>query len=385
LFTNIDTTAMAPPKDILWSISPLGDRDALAAQWRDLEDRAEPSFFQTWSWIGTWLTTLPSDIEPILARGVGEGKTVALGILVPCHRRRYIFWKSRTCLLHETGKPELDSAFIEYNGWLAHRDHAATIPALALRHLGECSDLYDEIGLGGVGAEYLAAASPGQICLVSRSMPSFHLALQTPGIADLSRFGRNTRHQIRRALRDFSTLGPIEASAARDDLEALCFLHELKLLHQDYWTKRGRPGAFAAPHFEVFHRALIAAGWARGEIELLRVTAGSRVVGFLYNFLYRGRVYAYQSGFDYALLPRSHPGLLCHWLAIDRHRAAEAAIYDFMAGDNRLKRSLSSAQTELHWITVRNGSPRSRSYRFARWLTEKIRHRKSLQGDGLSA
>jgi CelD/BcsL family acetyltransferase involved in cellulose biosynthesis len=70
-----------------------------------------------------------------------------------------------------------------------------------------------------------------------------------------------------------------------------------------------------------------------------------------------GRVYAYQSGFDYALLPRSHPGLLCHWFAIERHRAMGREAYDFLAGDNQLKRNLSSATAELFWIVWRRDRP----------------------------
>jgi CelD/BcsL family acetyltransferase involved in cellulose biosynthesis len=147
----------------------------------------------------------------------------------------------------------------------------------------------------------------------------------------------------------------------------LCYLDQLKLLHQQYWRGRGCPGAFATPYFEAFHRALIGESWGRGEIELLRVRAGPRIVGLLYNFIFRGRVYAYQSGFDYALLPRGRPGLLCHWLAIERHRAAGASIYDFLGGDNRLKRSLSSNESELYWLALRCRAPEWRGFRSIRW------------------
>jgi CelD/BcsL family acetyltransferase involved in cellulose biosynthesis len=355
---DIDTIAMVLPKEILFSFSPLGDRNALSGEWRELEERADPSFFLTWSWIGAWLATLPPDIEPVLARGSRYGETVALGLLVAPTQRPWRFWKPRACWLHETGRPELDTIFIEYNGWLAAREHAQSVPAIAIRQLGERSDLCSEIRLGGIAADYLETLRDHQPYRVTQSMPSFHVDLREPGIADLGRFGKNTRQQIRRALRDYAGLGTIEVAAARDAAEALLYLDELKVLHQEYWRGRGRPGAFAAPYFEIFHRTLIAERFGRGEVELLRIHAGTRVVGLLYNFVYRRRVYSYQSGFSYALLPRGRPGLLCHWLAIERHRTAGAAIYDFLAGDNRLKRSLSNAQTEMNWIVTRTAPAR---------------------------
>ena len=47
------------------------------------------------------------------------------------------------------------------------------------------------------------------------------------------------------------------SNAAADVEEALDYLSRLKQLHQAYWTRRGKPGAFANEFFERFHRALI--------------------------------------------------------------------------------------------------------------------------------
>ena len=116
---------------------------------------------------------------------------------------------------------------------------------------------------------------------------------------------------------------------------------------------RGRPGAFAQAWFARFHHALIERGLPRGEIDLLRVTAGNRLVGALYNFRYRGRALAYQSGFDYAGAGRHQkPGLTCHHQAIRFAAGAGLDRYDFLAGEDRYKRSLADGATPLHWVTV---------------------------------
>ena len=127
----------------------------------------------------------------------------------------------------------------------------------------------------------------------------------------------------------------------------------LEALHQASWTARGRPGAFANPFFGRFHRALIARGLGRGEIDLFRVAAGSQIVGLLYNFRYRGHSLAYQSGFDYAGASRHQkPGLTCHHEAIRFVARLGVVRYNFLAGDARYKRSLADRGETLHWIAV---------------------------------
>lgn len=105
---------------------------------------------------------------------------------------------------------------------------------------------------------------------------------------------------------------------------------------------------------------MIADRFQTGEIQVLRVNAGRHAIGYLYNFSYRGRIYNYQSGFDYDLVPAGKPGLLCHALAIDLNRERGASTYDFLAGDNQLKRSLSNRTEQLLWLVVRRDVPQLR-------------------------
>ncbi len=134
---------------------------------------------------------------------------------------------------------------------------------------------------------------------------------------------------------------------------ALGYLAELIKLHELTWTARGKPGAFATPAVRRFHQALIAHGVPRGEVDLLRVAAGSTLVGYLMNFHHRGVVSAYQSGFNYSGAgPHQKPGLTCHYLAIEAYRAAGVREYDFLAGADRYKLSLANAQRWLHWLSI---------------------------------
>ncbi|MBV8913641.1 MAG: GNAT family N-acetyltransferase, partial [Acetobacteraceae bacterium] len=94
-------------------------------------------------------------------------------------------------------------------------------------------------------------------------------------------------------------------------------------------------------------------GVPTGEVDLLRVSAGPVLVGYLMNFNYNGEVSAYQSGFNYSVVGQHlKPGLTSHYLAIEAYRAAGASIYDFLAGADRYKLSLANAQRWLHWLNV---------------------------------
>jgi CelD/BcsL family acetyltransferase involved in cellulose biosynthesis len=177
-------------------------------------------------------------------------------------------------------------------------------------------------------------------------------ALRAAGADAFAPLSANTRHQLRRSLRRYAEAGELSLTRARDTAEAHGFLDALAALHQARWQARGQPGAFADPRFLRFHRALLARALPRGEAELVRVAAGPQMIGYLYNFLWRGEVLAYQSGFAYPPDGQRKPGLTCHHLAIAAHLAAGAQVYDFLAGEDRYKTSLANAARRLHWLEL---------------------------------
>jgi CelD/BcsL family acetyltransferase involved in cellulose biosynthesis len=225
-------------------------------------------------------------------------------------------------------------------------------------------------GLAGPAVELCleAARAQGRDVIVQHHVRSAHLDLE-----ELRRSGRqladglshNTRHQLARARRLYETIGPVALRSAESVEEALAMLDRLKALHQTSWQRRGQPGCFAAPAFESFHRDLIRARFSSGEIQLLAAAAGDRPIGYLYSFAHGDRIYAYQSGFDYAADKRLKPGLVAHALAIERATHAGFAVYDFMAGENRLKASFASHWTAMAWLAVQGPSAIS-------WLDRRI-------------
>jgi CelD/BcsL family acetyltransferase involved in cellulose biosynthesis len=329
-----------------FTVSGVADFAALEAKWRDLETRSEPSFFQSWTWMGCLAEERFSD--PVLVEAREAGRVVALALF---NRRGGALY------LGESGDPALDCPYIEYNGVLVETGREAELTAACLGAVrltpGRWGLWKPRLVLGGIDTVTAEAAErTGQVRRV-RSLSAPLVDLTDQGNCFLDNRSANTRHQLRRSNRDYARTGVVAVERAGSLAQAYAFLDGLKALHQTSWTARGQPGAFANPFFLRFHQALIARGLDRGEIALLRITAGDQIIGFLYNFQHRGRCLAYQSGFNYARASRHEkPGLTCHYEAIRYSARCGAARYDFLAGDDRYKRSLADRADTLHWIEV---------------------------------
>jgi CelD/BcsL family acetyltransferase involved in cellulose biosynthesis len=339
------------------------DLDRLGEAWRALEPRSEPSFFQSWGWIGCWLRHVPSDRQPLAAVAHSGDEVVGLGVFLAHRKRRHGIVPIDSLWLHESGEAGLDSLHIEHNGLLAERSHTPVVWQAMVGLLAaprSCAELA-LAGLERATAALCIEAARAQRCQVvvreHRRSAYLDLAqLRRSGRALAHTLSRNTRHQLARACRLYQAIGPLSLHPARTADEALAMLEQLKELHQRSWRRRGRPGCFAASIFEAFHRDLIRDRFRHGEIRLLRAAAGNQPIGYLYNFAHGDRVYAYQSGFDYSADGRLKPGLVSHALAIEQAMREGFAIYDFMAGENRLKASFASHWSEMVWLSVQRPS-----------------------------
>ena len=292
-------------------------------------------------------------------------------------KTRHGWLQSRGMFLNETGDDRYDSLTIEYNGILADKRHAEDVIRFTLGFLVEQVPEWDELYLSGVDAGYQSLAQNASLSVhvIARSpCRSVDLdAVRDSGGDYLACLSRNTRSQTRRALRRYNEIGDANIMAAADPGEALQFFSEMKTLHQAYWTGRGHSGSFGNPYFETFHRAFIEDRFADGEIEMLRVNAGETVVGYLYNFLRDGHVSAYQSGFDYDDENALKPGVVSHYLAVQRNLDQGASIYDFLAGEAQHKKSLGTHQRELLWLAARRNRMKFRVEDAARRVRNRIR------------
>ena len=352
------------------SLEPVGDPDTVGVLWQDLEQRAEPSFFLSWFWVGAWLRALPGGLDTRLLTVRQHGAVVGLGVFA-LGPHQCPSSPGRRAYLHETGDPALDVATIEDNGLLVDRRFGAKVETAALLWLTNKEQKIDRLGLGGIAPALasLAGAAALQrhlLCDVRNDSPRPYVdlnSIQRQGGNYLACLSANTRQTIRRSMRLYERRGPIVFRTAATIEEAEGFLRRLEALHQAYWTQRGKPGAFSFPMFRRLHRDLLHQALPAGAVRLCSVVAGGAEIGYLYNFAWRRRVYAYQSGFQYEADNRYKPGLVSHCLAVEEALSRGDSVYDFMAGDRQHKVSLSTDQDRLYWVVLRRPTTIARIHR----------------------
>ncbi|MBX3158003.1 MAG: GNAT family N-acetyltransferase [Deltaproteobacteria bacterium] len=322
-------------------LDPLAHGSRVAETWTRLAAR---SYFTSWGWIENWLACLPRGVAPRLAVW-DDGATACFLTRRLDVRRRVI--ASRAYYLNVSGVPRLDELLVEYNGVVGREPSLAEL-------VDGLPGGWDEIMLPGLRADAFGGVHEGDRgryrVLVERRVPCYQVPLAKVRAHDYpSLLSSQTRSQLRRAQR-LARVKDVEVAATVP--EALAIYAELVELHGASWRAKGQPGAFADPWFDRFHRRLIAERFAAGEIQLVRVRGADRTIGCLYNFVHAGRVLQYQTGFAMYDDNAQKPGYVAHAAAIAHSAASGLDVYDFLAGEMRYKKSLSTDADALVWVRV---------------------------------
>ncbi|MGE0080105.1 MAG: GNAT family N-acetyltransferase [Thiohalomonadaceae bacterium] len=322
----------------------------VARQWEELEPWCDATVFQSSTWVVPWLREALARFDVRLVRAEHGGMPIGLGLLVRRRiRRRFVVVTA--LFVNETGPSDIDFC-VEHNGFLLRRGYEQEATRAILRCLQQSHD-WDELHLRRcAGKGFSAGGTEGSGLRLRKpdtTVAPFVDLDRVRAAADdyLACLSANRRSQLRRAMRLLEREGPVEVCVAQTHDEAMGFFDGLKELHQKHWQTRGEPGAFANPRWEAFHRRLIAEGLACGNVQLLRVTAGERVVGYIHSLVRDGHVYMIQSGINYDMDGKIHPGEVCHVMAINWNARAGHRVYDFLGGDMRYKRSLATGMVEM--------------------------------------
>lgn len=347
--------------DFVVSLVPLPTSTPLRAQWTALEQRSNASFFISWTWIGRWLAHLPSDVPRALLRVETSGRLVGLAIVCGrVHRRAGLAGRSRSLHINCAGDAGMDELTIEYNAMLAESGLEKGVLRAVTAHFARLPT-WDEIFLDGWNRAELppeAELARDGLVLVERAMRSCYQvpmnALRASGRPYVDSLPPKVRYKVRRSVRCAAEIGDLVMDVAAGPEQSGRFLRELGVLHQKAWNRRGEAGSFANSFFSAFHADLVSRVEDAASIQLIRMRVGERAVAYLYNFVHRGRVYNYQSGFDFDVARGAawRPGVVCHAGAIEMNRAAGLDGYDFLAGEHVYKKELGINSGEMSWLTL---------------------------------
>ncbi len=321
--------------------------------WLSLENNTTSNFFMSWHWLGTWLETYNPQVKII--RIYFADKLVAMAFLVEHTEIRHKVFPYKTLRLNHTGLTRQDQIWSEYNGFLALDEHHD-------RAIARCISVLEKKGQWD---EFITGVITEERSTFYRSLPRFlhHIRWDTKGYAVdfsqiksdkyLATLSRNTRYQINKTRKQLSAIGEITLEFAKDREQALNFLAELGPIHIERWKDCSDYSGFINPDFVLFHKNLISNNWQNKSIQIVRVSVGSKIIAYFYNFIYRQKVYFYLSAIEYKDLPQNaQPGLLSHSLCIQYYIDKGYSVYDFLGGDARYKKSLSNTQYHLMVLSL---------------------------------
>ena len=350
--TSADPTALP----IRVTMQALRDHPGLEPVWRDLSARSSCSFYLTWPWIGTWIEHLPARCDARLLLAQSGQRVVGAAILVKTKRRLGPIPICNAWHLHATGSAIDDSLYIEHNDFLIDSGHGDDVRNAMLGTWSAAAGLGAELHLPGLAPQAHALARVGNLHRIDVTKQSAVVNLQAvreAGLDFTNVMSSHSRRFVRRSMKEYRTLGELKLDVAASAREALEFFDSLVRLHNATWRERGLTSAFAQPDSLDFHENLIERSFDEGKLQLLRVRAGDKAIGYLYSFIADKRLFVFQSGFDYAAIDKhSRPGLVTHTLAI-KHNAAEGYdCYDLLAGESQYKATLATHTEPMTWSVL---------------------------------
>ncbi len=332
----------------------------------EVSSRAPESLFLSAAWFSACLECWADDARYDVLEIADEGQPPVWALLGRRTVMRHGMLPVRVIALNQSTLEPLDEPWIERNGFFGGQpEQFSRHLALLLERLEQDPD-WDELRLGGLVDEHAQAAlyqaaRSHLACRLDIEQPSFSVDLEAVrtrhGGDYLAALSANTRQQLRRARRLVEqTQGPLVLEQAVSSTQAQAWFDLTGPLHRARWGGADdgpqASGGFDNRRFVAFHRRVIELEFAAGRIQYLRLRAGDAVLAYLYNFVVGDRVHFYLSGVNYELDPKTKPGMLAHWLAIESNLAAGRRRYDFLAGDARYKRNLCTDSSRTLWLVL---------------------------------
>lgn len=357
----------------------LGPSARLPSWWPALfRDSGNRSIFLSPAWLQGWIDLYAADFHGEWLWWEADGRVVAGCLLL----ERVIRVKGvplRSVFLNATGLAAAPTPLAEFNDVLHLPAYREAVASDLARHLTRKS--WSRCFLSGYEESSLCAALASLVDSAAvehdtRVAPYVDLCALGDRSFEMALTG-STGTQVRKNKRVYeSQFGPLSVQPAASLDEALHFFSEMSRLHLVRWTAQGESTSLSSPVVIEFHRRLIARLWPEGQVELVRVGSADKVVGYLYNYVFQGKVFFFQSGFDYELDPARSPGMLTHVLAIEHYRQRALHEYDFLAGDARYKRSLANGDRSLRWSILYKDQLWARAFLLGRRVWSRLAERK---------
>ncbi len=322
-----------------------------------LEPESDISCFQSWGWVESSLNLFDEERVLLVAMLGDEVVGIAPFFINPVKRNKFI--SSRILFLNEVENSRY-YMFVEYNGFIAKRGLESEIADVFLDYLMSSEISFDEIIINRVLSDnpiFSSKVIRNRNLNVSVTDEGASRYVDLKKLRDhqqdyISTLSKNSRAQLRRTFRKYKELGEITLDCASCADEALQYFRELGALHQKYWIAKGLPGAFSKKGWVEFHETMINQRFEFSEVQLLKISVGCDVMGYVYSLVRNRHVYMIQTGFNYLPDKAFRAGFVCHFMSIEYNKSQGMDVYNFLVGDHQYKRSLSNGFDTLSSIVI---------------------------------
>ncbi|HKV39497.1 MAG TPA: GNAT family N-acetyltransferase [Blastocatellia bacterium] len=361
-------------------IDDAGALDRLRPQWTALMERSTENVVTlTPAWMLTWWRVFGrlDGRELKTALLYDNGRLVGIA---PWLKRRHVYRGHLPFQRIEplgTGEDPQDEVCSDYADLIAERGFEAAVAnslaaALASGAFGDWDELVLPASSGEAPLPRMLADSLAGIGFQACSETIgevFYIPLPDSWEEYLGALRGPDRYYLRRSLRDFESW-----SGSDYELKTASCAPELERgkeilieLHNERWKREGHGGAFASSLFTAFHSELLPRLLDERAVELSWLTVRGEPIAALYNIVWDGKVYFYQSGRKPGVPKGIRPGVVIHQAAIKQAIEAGRREYDFLGGPSQFKRQMALASRPLDRIRVVKPS----LVEFARSVTEQ--------------
>jgi CelD/BcsL family acetyltransferase involved in cellulose biosynthesis len=350
------------------------DWTKVAHLWADLAANSPyTTFFISPQWVEAWLEVFGASLPVEILIFRDAGLPVGACLLVRRTLRRGPF-RVRCVFLNTAGENPGEGPCIEFNELLCLAASESAVAEALVSHLN--AQPWDEFRLDGfcqgppLDALSRALLGTPQERVVHANFYVDLKHLRETNASYESVLGSRDRARLRQ---NFRFYGETEVIVPDNFSNAMAALDALAALHTRSWQDRNETGAFASPVFRAFHQALIRRCIDSGFIQLARVQSSSAPVGILYNMIYRGKVYYYQSGLVYSTNKRVRPGFVTLARVIQHCLTnSELDEFHFMPGSDHYKEPMSTNRQELEWVVFQRRNLKNAAMRGLRAIKRRL-------------
>ncbi|MBE1287794.1 MAG: GNAT family N-acetyltransferase [Alteromonadaceae bacterium] len=334
--------------------------DTVKQHWLFLQEKSQCRPFLTWAWQASWLIEIDS---PLCVQFFYNNEIVGMCFLGE-QSIQHIGLGYQVRSLNQSGVPEIDQAWIEYNDILALPEHItqcrhALMQWCFVSHKIDCFDINTSLTQpeqwAAESLEYLDG-----IVIEQEEILGYRTQLTNDSVSSKSRLDQilsilsaNKRSQINRSIRYITEqYGDIDIRVHKGGALNEAFA-DTGQYHIARWQESQYGSGFTNPKFVGFHQRLFHEASGQFDIQILEFTTDTIKLGYLYFFIKDGIAYFYLSGINYCDSDNKYRvGLVIHVLAMTYFAERGVHTYDFMGGECAYKASLSTEQYSFYHTRV---------------------------------